>query len=111
VTASRDADLANTASATITLIPAVELRANPAASFMSASETQQFAAIATGASDTTVSWSIFPHRGFITAAGLYTAPASIASQQQVAITATSNADRAKSAVALVNLPPPTPRWP
>jgi hypothetical protein len=107
VTATRlPADVAIQASATITLIPAVDLLVTPAASTMFASDTQQFAAIVEGASDTTVSWSVYPHLGFITSAGLYTAPATVSSRQEARVTATSNADRTKSAVALVHLLPP-----
>lgn len=109
VRAFRDADVASTATATITLIRTVALYVTPAGATMSASETQQFAAIVSGAADTSVSWSIYPHLGFITTAGLYTAPPSIASEQRVTITATSNADRSKSAVAIVTLKPPPPR--
>jgi hypothetical protein len=106
VTATRSpADVAIQASATITLIAAVDLFVTPAASTMFASDSQQFTAIVTGASDTTVSWSIYPQVGFITPGGLYNAPATVSSRQDVTVTATSNADRTKSAIALVHLLP------
>jgi hypothetical protein len=107
VTATRSpADVAVEATATITLIAAVDLFVTPAASTMFASGSQQFTAIVTGASDTTVSWSIYPQVGSITPGGLYNAPPTVSSQQDVTVTATSNADRTKSAIALVHLLPP-----
>jgi hypothetical protein len=69
VTSTRDADVARTASATITLIRTVALYVRPVGSKMAASETQQFAAFVNDAEDTSVSWSIYPHLGFITTAG------------------------------------------
>jgi hypothetical protein len=109
VTATRlPADVAIEASATISLKRTVDLRVTPAAATMFASDTQQFTAIVTGTSDTTVSWSVSPQVGFITAAGLYTGPATVSSRQDVTVTATSNADRTKSAMALVHLLPAPP---
>ena len=59
-----------------------------------------------GVVSTNVTWSLSPIVGSITPAGLYTAPASIASTQTVTVTATSVADPTKSATATVTLNPP-----
>jgi N-acetylneuraminic acid mutarotase len=53
-----------------------------------------------------VSWSIAPNVGTISSAGLYTAPSTITTQQIVTVTATSQADPAKSASGSVTLVPP-----
>ena len=62
------------------------------------------------ASDQTATWSINPNIGTMSSPGpytaTYTAPASISTQQQVTITATSVADPTKSAAATVTLYPP-----
>src|ERR1035438_4535038 len=55
---------------------------------------------------TNVTWSLSPVVGSISAAGLYTAPASISSSQTVTVAATSVADPTKSATATVTLNPP-----
>jgi hypothetical protein len=75
-------------------------------------QTQQFSARTSGLSalramrtsalsvvNTNVTWSLSPVVGSITAAGLYTAPASLTSSQTVTVTATSSADRTESATA------------
>ncbi|HLG95329.1 MAG TPA: hypothetical protein VKX49_03340, partial [Bryobacteraceae bacterium] len=72
------------------------------------SQTQQFGATVTGNANTSVTWSLSPAAGTISSTGLYTAPASIAAQQTVTVTATSVADGSKSATATVTLNPPAP---
>jgi hypothetical protein len=57
-------------------------------------------------SNTAVTWSLSPVVGSITAAGLYTAPASISSSQTLTVKATSVADPTKSATATAALNPP-----
>ena len=53
-----------------------------------------------------MAWSIAPSVGSISASGLYTAPASIASTQTVTVTATSHANASKTASASITLTPP-----
>ncbi len=71
--------------------------------------TQTFAATVTGATDTTVSWSVngiaggSPVTGRITSAGVYTAPADFPLAPTVQITATSNSDPTKSATATLTI--------
>ena len=61
----------------------------PTTGTVTASQTQAFAATVSGASNSGVSWSLNPTVGSISAAGLYTAPASITFAQTVTLTATS----------------------
>ena len=103
VTATSVVDPTKSAGATVTLTPVV-VSVSPATANLFNSQTQQFAATVTGSSNTGVSWSITPsNSGSISAAGLYTAPASITSQQTVTVTATSLADGTKSGTASVTL--------
>src|SRR5262249_24199276 len=62
-----------------------------------------FTTTVTGSSNTGVSWSVNPAVGAISAAGLYTAPATIPSAQSVTVTATSLADLTKTAAAVIAL--------
>ncbi|MGD0774097.1 MAG: malectin domain-containing carbohydrate-binding protein [Candidatus Solibacter sp.] len=78
---------------------------SPGTSTLTNGQTQQFYAIVTGASNTTVTWSLSPNLGSISAAGLYTAPATISTSQTVTLTATSQADATKSASASITLNP------
>jgi hypothetical protein len=80
----------------------------PGAVSLSANQSQQFTASVSGTGDSSVTWSMSPSAGSITAAGLFTAPASITSTQTVSVTATSAADTTKSASATVTLTPPAP---
>src|SRR6185437_15300260 len=82
----------------------VSVSVNPTTSSLFANQTQQFTSTVTGApGNTAVTWSLNPNVGTVSAAGLYTAPSSIASTQSVTVTATSVADNTKSASATVTL--------
>jgi len=107
VTATSLTDNTKSASATVTLVPVV-VTVTPLTTPLFASQTQQFTATVTGASNTSVNWTINPNVGTISAAGLYTAPSSIASAQTVTVKATSVADNTKLATATVTLNPPSP---
>src|SRR5262244_3268467 len=101
VTATSLADPTKSVSATITLMPPVGVSVSPAAATLSQGQTQQFTATVTGSGNSAVTWSIAPSLGTVSAAGLYTAPVSIGSQQAVMVTATSVADPTKSASATI----------
>ena len=106
VTATNVNNNSQQATATVTLIQ-VSVNVNPPAAGLFASQTQQFTATVVGSSNTAVTWSISPTNvGAISAAGLYTAPASIVSTQTVTVTATSVADNTKSGSATVTLNAP-----
>lgn len=63
------------------------------------------ATVGGGAQNKTVSWSLNPSLGTISATGVYIAPAQVPAQTKVTLTATSVADGTKKAVATVTLIP------
>lgn len=69
-------------------------------------QTQQFKATATGLSDQTVKWSIWPPIGRVTQGGLYIAPETITAPQSVLVIATSVVAQVLYGTALVTLSPP-----
>jgi hypothetical protein len=81
----------------------------PATAPLLLGNTQTFTATVTGATDTTVSWSVNgtaggnPVTGTVTSAGVYTAPVDLPFTPTVQITATSNSDPAKSATAMLTI--------
>jgi hypothetical protein len=83
----------------------VSVAVNPASANLGPSQVQQFSASVTGTANSGVNWSISPGVGAVSAMGLYAAPLSISSAQTVTVTATSVADPARSASAVVNLVP------
>src|ERR1035437_4042307 len=99
------ADPAKSASATVTLNPPVNVTVAPPSVTLTQSQAQTFSATVTNTGNTAVTWSLSPVVGSITAAGLYTAPASVTSSQTVTVKATSVADPTKSATATVTLTP------
>lgn len=87
-----------------------------AASVQAATGTLTLVATVTGATDTSVTWQVNGVTGgnatvgTITTAGVFTAPATIPAQPTVTVTAISNADKTKSATAVLTItatPPPT----
>ena len=82
----------------------VSVAVSPNVVSLGASQTQQFTATVSGGSgNTAVSWTLSPNVGTISSTGLYTAPATITTQQSVVVKATSVADTTKSANANVTL--------
>lgn len=108
LTAASVADPARIATATILLQPAssINISIAPGAVTLQAGQTAAFSAIVTGSSNTGVTYAISPAIGAISPAGVYTAPASIASQATVQVTATSVADPTRFATATITLQPP-----
>ena len=108
ITATSQVDSTQSASATVTLMPPVAVSVTPASATLSdGSQQQQFTANVINAINTAVTWTISPSgAGTISATGLYAAPANIASQQTVTVTATSQTDPTKSASATIRLNPP-----
>ncbi len=84
----------------------VSVTVTPGSATLTPSQTQQFAATVANNANTAVTWSLSPAVGSISSAGLYTAPALIASQQMVTVTAVSAADKTKAASVNVSLTPP-----
>jgi hypothetical protein len=105
ITATSAADATISASATITITQNVVVQVSPSTASVPVGQTQQFTATVTGTTNTAVTWSVAggATNGTITSSGLYTAPSTLPSPPQVTITATSVADRTKSASATVTI--------
>ena len=88
----------------VTVLPPVAIV--PATARLYGGQTQRFVPQVRVKGGAGVAWSVNPTVGTITSAGVYTAPASITSQQQVNIIATSVANSTMSALATVTLYPP-----
>jgi uncharacterized protein (DUF1800 family) len=88
---------------------------SPKTATVGAGNTTQFQATVTGATDTTVTWSVNNVNygngtiGYMDGSGNYTAPNNIGNLSSVTITATSNADTTKHDSATVTLQNPVPR--
>ena len=81
----------------------VNISINPAAATIKASATQSFTASVTGTKNTAVSWSVVEaNGGSVTSSGVYTAPAVAGTYH---VTATSVADKKKSATATITVTP------
>jgi RHS repeat-associated protein len=92
------------ASGTVTLIPPV--RVTPSSATLYSGRIQQFNATIGGTINSAVNWTLSPVGiGAVSATGLYTAPASITTQQTVTITATSQSDATQWASAMITLSP------
>lgn len=91
------------AAALVTLVPQ-GAQVSPAFVLMQpTTPPQQFSAALSGAANQDVTWSMAPQVGTLSAQGLYTPPASVASPQAVTITATSPSDPSIQGTALVAL--------
>lgn len=88
----------------------VGIQISPNTATLQASQSQQFSATVSGSSNTGVTWSYSPQVGTLVTsgatAGLYTAPSSIAANQNIQVTATSVADPTQSSSATVTLVAP-----
>jgi hypothetical protein len=89
--------------APLQMFATVSVTVNPSSVNMITNGKQQLTAIVTGASDTSVIWTVHEGAagGSVTGAGLYSAPGSVGIYH---VTATSNADPAKSATATIGVP-------
>jgi hypothetical protein len=112
VTATSVADPTKSATASITIVPPVAVTVTPATSQLLTGGHQQFTATVTGTTNTAVSWSVAGSGcmgatcGTISSSGLYTAPSSAPTPNQVKVTATSVADSTKSGSATVSINAP-----
>ena len=97
----------DTATATITLLPALAMSVTPSSVNLSASQTAQFSTAFSNTVNSRVNWSLTPPTGQISPLGFYTAPTSITSPQTVTLKATSTVDGTTAASATINLLPPT----
>jgi len=111
VTAISVADATKSAVANVTLLapaPVVAISVTPGTANLGPGQIQQLTAEVTGSSNSAVAWSLNPALGTISSSGLYTAPASITTQQSVVVTAIAAADPTKTATAKLILVPPAP---
>jgi hypothetical protein len=106
VSATSVADSSVAAGATVSLAPPpISVALTPGSVTLAPAQTQAFTAAVTGTSNNTVTWSLSPAVGSVSAAGLYTAPTTVPYPNTVTITATSVADPTKSASAGVTIVP------
>jgi len=109
VTATSVADLADSASATITIIPPVVVTISPVTAIVAVSTQQQFQASVSGSSNKGVTWKVTGSGcsgsscGSVSTAGLYTAPASVPGSAVVTVTATAQANGTSAASSTVTL--------
>ena len=104
VTATATADTSKKSSSTVMLLGDIGVAISPATATLKPGMTQQYS-VAIANSTQGVTWSISPSVGTISAAGLYTAPATISAPQAVTVTATSVEDTTRKATAAVSLEP------
>ena len=93
VTARSVLDSTKVAQAAVSLLRTVTVSVSPSNVYLRPSESQQFSATVGGASNTAVTWQVDPTVGTLSPNGLYTAPASVLSEQTVAVTATRQTRR------------------
>lgn len=98
------ADPSKFAKAIMTLVPAVVITLSPGAATVPATSTQQFTVSVTGTTNQAVTYSLNPAVGTISAAGLYTAPSTVAATTSVVLTAQSVADPTKKDTSNITIP-------
>lgn len=92
------------ATATLRLAPPVNITLSPSSSTISAGAQVRLTPTVTGTTNTQVTWQFSPALGTLNA-GLYTAPASVAQNTTVQVTATSVADASRVASATITITP------
>ncbi len=106
VTAVSTSNSSISATATVSLT-AITMSISPSSQNLNACQTQQYTAQVNYNPNTAVTWTISPSVGSINSSGVYTAPASITTQQTITVTATSVADPTKSISSSATLHPST----
>lgn len=105
VTATSQADPSVSVTTSLSVQP-LSMAIFPASATIYPAQTQQFTASVSGTPNQTVTWSVgSTGAGNIDSTGLYTAPTSVASQQTITVTATSQLDPSVSATATINAVP------
>ncbi len=106
VTAMSLHDRTKTSRSTITIRPSNStINVTPQVLNLSPGGSQQFVATLAGFTNKAVTWSMSPSFGTLSTAGLYKAPATVATQTTVIIKATSVEDPSRSATATVTISP------
>ncbi|MGH9394938.1 MAG: hypothetical protein ACRD1E_12260, partial [Terriglobales bacterium] len=112
ITATSVGDPAKSGMAQVTVVAPLTISLTPAKALLKPGATQQFTASVQNATNTAVSWSVNGKpggdsaNGTITAAGLYTAPATAPGTASATVTATSVQDPTRSASAEVDFVQP-----
>jgi hypothetical protein len=113
VRVTSSADSTKSATAAVSILPAVAVSISPTTVQVPAGEQQQFQAVITGTSNTGATWTVAGSGcsgaacGTISTSGLYTAPTNIPNPALVTVTATSIGDATKHASAVVTIVLPT----
>lgn len=107
VTAASQADASIVGSAKVTVAPAIAVSVNPAAPSVYAGQTQQFTASVANTTNGNVTWSVTggAANGTVSAAGLYTAPATPPAGGSATVVAESQADSSATGSAHVSIEP------
>ncbi len=101
-------DTTQTLATTVTLVPAATESVTPGSVVLSSGQTQQFTANVNNTGNAAVAWTIDPAgTGSFNTTGMYTAPASVTTEQTVTVTATSVANSSQWASATITLSPTT----
>ena len=106
VVATSMSDSTKFAKAIISLVPAILITVSPTGVDLNAGQTQQFTPTVSGTTNHAAQWSIAPKVGTVSASGLYTAPASVAVDSTVTVTAMAMANPQKTATSNVRLHAP-----
>ena len=112
VTATSVADATKSSTATVTLIPPVVVTLSPSAVTLTTGSQQQFTAMVSGTTNTSITWSLSGSGcsgmscGLISPTGLYTAPASVPVPAQVIVKAASTASPTSYRTATVTIVAP-----
>jgi hypothetical protein len=109
ITATSVQDSTRSGSVQVSLYPPASISVTPASAALNASNTQQFMPALVNMPVAGVLWSLDKTVGSIDDNGLYTAPATVASQQIVRVTATSNVDGVTAGSATITIAPNVPR--
>jgi hypothetical protein len=91
------------AKAVLILVPTVAISLAPASADLMAGGRVVISPTVTGATDTSVQWSLSPNLGTIDSTGLYIAPASLTQDTTVTVTAMAQANPAKKALVPIRL--------
>ena len=109
ITAASATFPAKVATVNVTVIPIV-VSVAPGSPAVYPGQLMQFAATVSGASNKAVIWTVLSGPGTITAAGLYTAPASVNGVQQALVRASSTQDSTKVDTATITINPGSPTY-
>ena len=106
VTAVSAANTSESATAKISLTP-MTITVSPTSASLTGGQTSTIKATVTGASNSSVTWSVSPAVGTVSSGGVYTAPNVIGNASTVTVKATSAANTSMSASATISLLPVT----